>query len=169
MAASETPKVSKNNTTIPQLKLACRHIKEMMALDMTENHAIRLLELIADVYAKVACGGRAKVWYVDDVPRIQWSLAALRWRKAHPRKRAGTNLRVEHGTPRRIFAKKVFDLCNARRLTTSTMNRLVKKCWRIAVVTHEEDRRISRKQFKTPHERWAAAGIRFPKNSPNAR
>jgi hypothetical protein len=62
---------TKNNTTIPQLKLACRHIKEMMALDMTENHAIRLLELIADVYAKVASGGKAKPYYVGDVP-LSW-------------------------------------------------------------------------------------------------
>jgi hypothetical protein len=48
------------------------------------------------------------------------------------------------------------------------MNRLVRKYWRIAVITHEEDRKISRKWFKSPQERWAAAGIRFPKNSPNA-
>ena len=39
----------------------------------------------------------------------------------------------------------------------------------IAVLTHEEDKRLRRtKDFVSPQKRWAEAQIRFPKNSPNA-
>ena len=45
------------------------------------------------------------------------------------------------------------------------MNRLVKKFWKLAVITLEEDSRLSKLSklsFKTPDERWAAAAINFP-------
>ena len=44
--------MSKNAPTIKQLELACRHVNELMAAGLTENMAIRNLELFANVYAK---------------------------------------------------------------------------------------------------------------------
>lgn len=51
--------MSINAVTIDQLNLACCHTKEMMAAGVTENLAIRTLELFADVYAKLLMGGNA--------------------------------------------------------------------------------------------------------------
>jgi len=44
--------MSKNAITIEQLNTACRHVIELMDAGMTENLAIRNLELFANVYAK---------------------------------------------------------------------------------------------------------------------
>src|SRR5665647_1602742 len=99
--------MSKNKPTIGQLRIACRHIEELMAAHMTENHAIRTLELLADMYAKTHTGGTASVHHVRQVPREQWSLAAMKAKKANGKAKAGTYLRVEHGTPRRDFAREV--------------------------------------------------------------
>lgn len=136
---------------------------------MTLNHAIRLLELIADVYARVLMGGKPNVWHADDVAANQWSLAARKAIRENPKAAYGTFLRVEHGTPRREFALKILALYEKGRLTPRAMRVIVNKYWRVAVLTHEEDRRIRRKPlFKMPQERWAHYGIKFPKGSPNA-
>jgi hypothetical protein len=52
-------KTSKNQPVIDHLKMACRHIDEMMAAGISENIAIRTLELISDLYAKLHQGGAA--------------------------------------------------------------------------------------------------------------
>ncbi len=44
--------MSKNAITIEQLNIACRHVVELMEAGMTENLAIRSLELFANAYAK---------------------------------------------------------------------------------------------------------------------
>jgi hypothetical protein len=162
--------MNKNKPTIKQLKICCRHVDELINAKMSENHAIRTLELIGDMYAMTYAGGKASVFKVSLVPRDQWSLAALRARKHKPNAKAGSYLRVEHGTPRRAFARNIRKkLYRQKRLTKETMARLVKKYWTLAVVTHEEDARLERsKAFSTPQRRYADAGIRFPKNSPNA-
>ncbi len=45
------------------------------------------------------------------------------------------------------------------------MAKLVKRYWKLAVITLEEDERLNKvarsKTFKTPEERWAAAGIKL--------
>ena len=45
------------------------------------------------------------------------------------------------------------------------MDRLCDKRWKVAVITHAEDKRLSEigrsKLFDTPEERWAAANIEF--------
>jgi hypothetical protein len=51
--------VSKNIPTIEHLSIACRHVQELMAAGVTENFAIRTLELFTDVYAKLVKGGSA--------------------------------------------------------------------------------------------------------------
>lgn len=160
--------MSKNKPTIRQLQLACRHINEQIAAGMSLNHAIRLLELIADVYAMTHEDGKANVWHPKRVPSDRWSIAARREHRAKPNVPTGTYLRVEHGTPRRQFAGFVRELHKRRRLNAPNMARLIKRYWKMAVITHEEDRRLKRRnKFKNPVERWAEARIRFPKDSPN--
>lgn len=134
---------------------------------MTENLAIRTLELLADLYAKTHSGGKASVYHVKEVPTEQWSLAAIRAGKRKRNAPPGSYLRVEHGTPRRDFARRVLALYKKRRLTEQTMRSLVRRYWKLAVITHEEDRRLKRRdKFASPTRRWAAAGIRFRKSSP---
>jgi hypothetical protein len=79
---SMTDTVSRNAVTIAQLELACRHTEEMMAAGVTENMAIRTLELFVDVYAKLHIGGAASPHHVDDVKL--WSVDALRLRNRMP-------------------------------------------------------------------------------------
>jgi hypothetical protein len=77
----------------------------------------------------------------------------------------GQYLRVEHGTPRRHFARLVLDAFKKRKLTRTWMNRHCDKRWKAAVITHAEDKRLSEggrsTLLKTPDARWAAANIKF--------
>jgi hypothetical protein len=101
-------KTSKNALTIEQLALTCRHFEEMIAAGVTENLAIRILELFADVYAKVHMGGNATPHHVRQV--ALWSVEARKIRNHNPNAIPKDNFRVEHGTPRRDFARKVLEL-----------------------------------------------------------
>jgi len=73
-------KRSRNEITIEQLYLACRHVEELMAEGVTENLAIRTLELFTDVYAKLQTGGSATPHHVSQVKL--WSIEAIRVRQA---------------------------------------------------------------------------------------
>jgi hypothetical protein len=57
------------------------------------------------------------------------------------------------------------ELYREDRLSEKAMVRLVKRYWKLAVITLEEDRELNKvarsKTFETPEERWAAAGIKF--------
>ena len=145
--------------------MACRHVGEMKKAGVTENHAIRLLELFADVYAKLMNGGSASPHSVSQVSLR--SIAARRWLQNNPKAKPGSYLRVEHGTPRRGFAKKVLNLYRRKKLNKKRMNMLVNKYWKLAVITIDEDRRLNKiarsSIFKTPEARWQMARIRFPK------
>ena len=156
-------KASRNTVTIDQLALACRHFEEMIAAGVTENGAIRILELFADVYAKVHMGGSATPHHVRQVSL--WSVRAIKVRDRMPDAKPRDYFRVEHGTPRRGFARKVLDLYRKKKLSARTMTKLVERYWKLAVITLEEDQRLNKiarsKTFKTPEERWAAAGIKF--------
>lgn len=156
--------MSKNALSIDHLKLACRHVEEMMEAGVTENLAIRTLELFVDVYAKLHNGGSATPHHVNQVKL--WSIKASKLRDALPDAKPMTYFRVEHGTPRRGFARKVLNLCLENRLTARTMSNLIARDYRLAVITVDEDRTLNKiarsKAFDTPEERWAAAGIDFP-------
>jgi hypothetical protein len=163
--------VSKNRLSINQISIACRHVDELTAAGVSENLAIRTLELFADVYAKLYHGGSATPHHARQVPRNQWSLAARKLAgDAHPSWPSGA-LRVEHGTPRRHFARLVKQLQEAGRLTGAEMDLLCERYWKLAVITLEEDARLNKiarsKLFDTPEERWAAAGIVFPADGPS--
>ncbi len=154
-------KQSKNKVTIEQLMLDCRHVDEMMAAGVTENLTIRTLELFADVYAKLHHGGSATPHHVNQVSL--WSVNARKLRDAMPDAKPRDYFRVEHGTPRRAFARMTLDLCRNGKLNAPAMARLVDKHWKLAVVTVDEDRHLNKiarsDVFPTPEERWAAADI----------
>lgn len=157
------PKPSKNAQTIDHLSLACRHVEEMKAAGVTENLAIRTLELLADVYAKRHMGGSATPHHVSQV--VLWSIEAKRIRTRTPEAIPKDHYRVEHGTPRRAFALKVLELYLKEKLNVKTMAKLVERYWKLAVITLEEDQRLNKvarsKVFRTPEERWKMANIRF--------
>lgn len=156
--------MSKNAITVEQIRLACRHVTEMVDAGVTENLAIRTLELFTDVYAKIHKGGSATPHHVDQVDL--WSVEALKIREQNPTAVPRDHFRVEHGTPRRSFARKVMNLYQDQNLTDETFNKLIERHWKLAVITLEEDKRLNRvarsKMYGTPEERWAAADIEFP-------
>ena len=156
--------MSKNAITVQQIELACRHVQEMMSAGVTENLAIRTLELFADVYAKILTGGSATPHHVDQVDL--WSIEAIKIRKRNPDAKPKDYFRVEHGTPRRQFARLVFEKYQEDRLNKKCLDELVERCWKLAVVSLEEDRRLNKiarsKMYATPEERWHAANIKFP-------
>ena len=157
--------MSKNAITIEQLNLACRHFNEMMTAGVTENMAIRTLESFADVYAKLHTGGSATPNHVDQVKL--WSVEARKMRDAHPNAKPRNHFVVEHGTPKRTFARMTMDLHREGKLNDKTMRQLVKRYWKLAVITLKEDRRLNKvarsKMFDTPEKRWAATGIKMSK------
>jgi len=57
------------------------------------------------------------------------------------------------------------ELYQQNRLTEKTMEDLVGRYWKLAVITLEEDQVLNKvarsKMFDTPEERWTAAGIKF--------
>jgi hypothetical protein len=94
-----------NAPTLDHIKLLCRHAVAMMTAGITENFAIRLLELMADNYAKFRAYGNCSPNHVDQCD--YWSKAARKTKVANPKGKSGLYLRVEHGTPRRDFARDV--------------------------------------------------------------
>lgn len=155
---------SRNRPTIEHLHIACRHVDELMKAKVSENLAIRTLELFADVYAKLLTGGSANPHHVDQVQL--WSVAALQLKATNPNAKPRDHFRVEHGTPKREFARKVMMLYREGKLTMQNMDMLVNKLWKLAVITIDEDAKLNKvarcRLRSTPEERWAAAGIEFP-------
>jgi hypothetical protein len=95
---------------------------------------------------------------LDTVP--VWSVAA-RQRKAYPKE-----LMIEHGTPKSEFVKLVYDVYLAGALTKELLDSMIESLWKIAVITKEEDARLSgaglrSKRMETVEARWAAVGIQF--------
>jgi hypothetical protein len=95
---------------------------------------------------------------LDSVP--VWSVAA---------KRAANNkeVMIEHGTPKSEFVKLVYDVYIAGKLTEELLRSMVENLWWIAVITKEEDARLSSGGWRSkahddgPKARWAAVGIQF--------
>ncbi len=152
--------MSKNTITIKQLKILCRHVRELIDAGFTENIAIRLLELGANIYAKDRNMGTTNPDHADQFKL--WSKDAHKAKKLHPTWKYGRYLRVEHGTPRRGFARLVLEAFQHRKLTKSWMDKHCDSRWRVAVITLEEDKRLDRsKLYNSPEARWKAAKIKF--------
>jgi len=150
--------MSKNAVTIEQLKIACRHVRELTNAGMTPNLAIRNLEQFVNIYAKFKTLGHASPDHALQYKR--WSVEALKLEAANPGRKFGEYLRVEHGTPRRQFAKMVWKGFEEGNLTTEWLDDLCERKWRVAVITHEEDRRLPRSEaMNDPEERWRTAKI----------
>ena len=107
--------MSRNALTIEQINLACRHVMELQKAGVTENFAIRTLELFTDTYAKLLNGGSASPHSVNQVKL--WSIAALKEKENNPTAKPKGRFIVEHGTPRRTFARKVLALYRAKNLS----------------------------------------------------
>lgn len=156
--------MSKNAVTLEQLEIACRNVIELRAAGMTENLAIRNLEQFANIYAKLHHLGHASPDHANQYD--QWSLKALEAEAANPGRRHGEYLRVEHGTPRRQFARLVLAGFEKGVLSEDWLNDLCDRRWRVAVITHEEDRLLNRSSVADdPEERWKSAGIEFGRNT----
>ena len=155
--------MSKNALTVEQIKLACRHVDELTEAGFSENFAIRSLEIYANYYAKHRLLGRVAPDHASQYEH--WSKAARKAKIANPDLAYGRYLRVEHGTPRRQFARLVLESYRKGRLTERSLNDLCRKRWKVAVITHEEDARLSKigrsSLFNTPDDRWATAKIKF--------
>jgi hypothetical protein len=160
--------MSKNRITIDQLSLACRHVDEMRAIGVSENLAIRTLETFADLYAKLALGGTASPHDAKKIPLSQWSVEAKKRKALYPSDPSGKHFRVEHGTPRRSFARDVMSIYALRGLNEQAMFDLAMKSWKLAVITLDEDRRLNKvarsRPASSPEERWRMAGIKFEEN-----
>jgi hypothetical protein len=153
----------KNDISIAQLQLACKQYKQMRKAGVTENYAIRQLEFFSDVYSKIATHKSRAVHHVSRVKL--WSRKAIRWRNKNPDAKARENLRVEHGTPKRAFARIVLGLHDAKKLTEKEMAKVVKQYWKLAVITIDEDLRLNKyarsRKYSSPRKRWRAAGIKL--------
>ena len=156
--------MSKNAVTVEQLAIACRNVGELRAAGMSENLAIRNLEQFANMYAKLRHPGHLSPDHVRQYRR--WSLKALEAEAANPGRRHGEYLRVEHGTPRRQFARMVLSGFESGSLSEEWLNDLCDRMWRVAVITHEEDRLLCRSSdMGDPEARWRSAGIEFGSKS----
>jgi hypothetical protein len=160
---------SKNQITVAQLALACRHYEEMRKAGVTENLAIRTLEHFVEVYSKLCMGASATPYQIDKVKL--WSVKARKLRKAKPNARPGELFRIEHGTPRRDLARLVLKLSYEGKLTERTMQKIARKHYKVAVITLEEDKALNKivrskmpnsKMPRRPDDRWKLAGIKFP-------
>lgn len=153
--------MSKNSITIEQLDLACRQFEEMLSVGVTENFAIRQLELFANSYAKFRVVGNVSPDQVDHY-RL-WSEAALALAESNPNCRKEGLLRVEHGTPRRQFARTIYQRWKSAEISEEWLDETLQKFWKVAVITVEEDRRLNKtarsKLFDSPFDRWRSSGI----------
>ncbi len=154
--------------TIEQIACACRHVDELVALGLRENMAIRTLELLVNVHAKCLAGYPPAPDHANQFKL--WSTEAMKIMDMTPQERRG-RLRVEHGTPRRLFARLVMNLHKENNLNEHSLVELVAKRWRVAIITVEEDARLSQlglrsESFDDPYERWRRAGIAFPGGLP---
>jgi hypothetical protein len=91
-----------------------------------------------------------------------WSAKALAAFKKDPT----VKLRVEHGSPRTPFAQRIFNLYLRDKLTEKLFNKMLDEHYKLAVITLEEDKRISANGHRsvmhdTPDMRWKAAGIKI--------
>lgn len=154
--------MSRNKVTIQQLNLCCRHYFEMLEVGMTENYAIRTLELISNSYAKYLVVGNTSPDHVDQY--ILWSTAAIQYRLTNKDYTSSGKLRVEHGTPKRQFSRLILKAFGAGSLTEIFMENLCRERWKVAVITTDEDKLLSQSKLRshlaeTAHERWEMCGI----------
>lgn len=155
--------MSKNTVTVEQIEIACKHVDELLAAGMTENLSIRNLELFANCYAKLRLIGNAS----PDRPEhfTLWSRAAQELKSGSISRLTGRDLRCEHGTPRRQFARIILDQYRASGFNRQWLDNLCDERWKVAVITCEEDKRLNKiarsTLFERSEDRWAIAGIVF--------
>jgi hypothetical protein len=124
---------------------------------MARQSARRIRQRFARAEAQQLRACERSLSTLNSVP--VWSVAA---------KRATSNkeVMIEHGTPKSEFVKLVYDVYLAGRLTEEVLISMMENLWKIAVITKEEDARLSgaglrSKRLESPEARWAAVGIQF--------
>lgn len=89
------------------------------------------------------------------------------WSVAAKRATSSKDVMIEHGTPKSEFVKLVYDVYIVGKLTEALLVSMVENLWWIAVITKEEDARLSSSGWRSkahddgPKARWAAVGIQF--------
>jgi hypothetical protein len=88
------------------------------------------------------------------------------WSVAARRATSPKDIMIEHGTPKSEFVKLVYDVYLAGKLSKEMLDSMIENLWKIAVITREEDARLSgaglrSKRLESPEARWAAVGIQF--------
>lgn len=162
------PGNSKNQYTAEQIGLVCRHVGEQCQAGISENFALRSLIVMVDAYAKLRKLGVANPDRADQFET--WSVAAVElWKRKKDEKPPppfGRHLRNEHGYGKSAFARRVLKTYkdSGGHLTEETMDSLVDKYWRVAVVTLYEDKRLngrdrSNEGQRSAEERWKEADI----------
>ena len=165
---------SKNDITIEQLNMACGHFNELVKAGVTQNIAIRQPLKMVDIYAKMRVIGKCSVDKANEFKH--WSIEAKKvWDQAilnDPNAKYGSFVRIEHGTPRTQFTQIVLAKYSENKsLTIKIMEDLIRRKWKVAVITRDQDARINANGdrinpgSKSPEKRWHDAGIEFPDGS----
>jgi len=141
-------KVRRKPVSYPQLIAACQAFDVMIKAGVIENLAIRSLTFVVGVYADNVHGGR----------RLPISRAA--------RRAAKSEWRREHGAPKVPFARLIMKAYREGKLTEAVADALCEKHWQIAIITKEEDRRITANGWRSKlgdsaFARYGANGIEF--------
>jgi hypothetical protein len=158
--------------TFEHVLSACDHCKKSRELGAGAHHTRWWLGNQLEGYARGLHGLKHNSYAhvsavsvpLNSVP--VWSVAAKR----------ATNLKevmIEHGTPKSEFVKLVYDVYVAGKLTEEMLISMIENLWKIAVITKEEDARLSgaglrSKRMETPEARWAAVGIQFEQEARSA-
>jgi len=96
----------------------------------------------------------------QNLKQKHWSKAAI----GAYRKDKGAELEKDHGTPARQMFRMALTLYREGRLDEEALLKLGRKYRKVAVLTREEHRRLSKNGdrstlYRSPDERWAAHGI----------
>jgi hypothetical protein len=140
-------KVRRKRVTYAQLIASCQAFDTMIKARVIENLAIRSLTMVIGVYADEVHGG--KILLVSRAARLA----------PHAERRR------EHGAPRVPFARLIMKTWENKSSEAHALA-LIEKHWQIAIITKEEDQRLTAlglrsKLIESAQARWAVAGIVF--------
>jgi hypothetical protein len=141
-------KVRRKPVTYEQLIASCQAFDAMIKAGVIENLAIRSLTMVIGVYADEVHGG--KILLVSRAARLA----------PHAERRR------EHGAPRVPFTRLIMKTYRENKLSKAHALALIEKHWQIAIITKEEDQRLTdlglrSKLMESARARWAVASIVF--------
>jgi hypothetical protein len=144
----------------------CAHCKRSRDLGAGAHHTGWWLGNQLNGYARGLHG--LKYNRYDHVSSVSIPLDSIPlWSKAAKHTKNHKEVMIEHGTPKRQFVKMVYDVYVAGKLTNAKLDSMIENLWWVAVITKEEDARLSSNGWRSkahddgPKARWAAVGIQF--------